>query len=89
MFDLGAGSQFWQLRILFTFAAFFLIIHMLNMLIAIMGNTFSVRSGIASQTRMRDHLKFIIANWHLSNKAFEGEKASLKYIITAFNQDNN
>lgn len=60
MYDLGEGSQFIILRILFSFAAFFLIIHMLNMLIAIMGNTYATRSAIASQTRMKDHLKFII-----------------------------
>jgi hypothetical protein len=37
---------------------------------------------------MRDHLKFVISNWHLSNYAFHN-KASLKYIITAFAQDNS
>lgn len=51
-----------------------------------MGNTFAVRSSIAHQTRMRDHLKFVISNWHLSSYAFE-KKAKLKYIITAFAQD--
>jgi len=44
MFTLGNGGQQWILRALLTFAAFFLIIHMLNMLIAIMGNTFAERS---------------------------------------------
>lgn len=90
MYDLGDGSQFFLLRILFSCAAFFLIIHMLNMLIAIMGNTYSTRSVIASQTRMKDHLKFIIQNWHLGNKAFgEEDKKSIKYIITAFAQNTS
>ena len=88
MYDLGKGSQFWLLRVLFSFAAFFLIIHMLNMLIAIMGNTYSTRSEIASMTRIKDHLNFVISNWHLGDKAFGSEdKKSLKYIITAFAQD--
>lgn len=88
MYGFGEGNQSWLLHALFTFAAFFLIIHMLNMLIAIMGNTFSTRSEIAPMTRMRDHLKFVISNWHLSDTAFEN-KSQLKYIITAFAQDQS
>ena len=65
---------------------------MLNMLIAIMGNTFSERSSIKSQIRMRDHLRFVISNWYLSDLAFEN-KSQLKYIVTAFaateNADNS
>jgi hypothetical protein len=88
MYDLGTASQSWILYILFSFAAFFLIIHMLNMLIAIMGNTYTTRSEIASMTRIKDHLNFVISNWHLGNKAFgEEDKKSIKYIITAFAQD--
>jgi hypothetical protein len=55
---------------------------MLNMLIAIMGNTYIRRSAIASQTRMRDHLFFIVENWHLTSYSFKN-KDQLKYIITA------
>jgi hypothetical protein len=34
---------------------------------------------------MRDHLRFVISNWHLSDFAFRKEKkSSLKYIVTAF-----
>ena len=40
-FDLGLGSQKPYLFLLNIFAQFILLIHMLNMLIAIMGNTFS------------------------------------------------
>lgn len=53
------------------------------MLIAIMGNTFTERSGIADQIRIRDHLKFVVRNWYLNDLAFEN-KDRLKYIITAF-----
>ena len=52
------------------------------MLIAIMGNTFSTRNLIASEIRVRDHLKFVIDNWYLSDLAFEN-KHKLNFIITA------
>ena len=32
---------------------------------------------------MRDHLKFVIQNWHLNKLAFENKK-QIKYIVTAF-----
>ena len=35
---------------------------------------------------MRDHLKFVISNWYLSNLAFKN-KNKLKYIVTAFVAD--
>jgi len=32
---------------------------------------------------MRDHLRFVISNWYLSDLAFK-KKGQLKYIVTAF-----
>ena len=58
------------------------------MLIAIMGNTFAVRSEIASEIRIRDHLWFVLHNWYLSDLAFE-DKNRLKYVITAFAVEEN
>ena len=55
---------------------------MLNMLIAIMGNTFAERSLLTVQIRMRDHLKFVIDKWHLIDGAFK--KSNVNYVITAF-----
>jgi hypothetical protein len=55
----------------------------LNMLIAIMGNTFSERSQRQKEIMLRDHLNFIVDNWHLSSLAISNKK-KIKYIITAF-----
>ena len=40
-FSVGNSSQYWILVILFVGTTFFIMIHMLNMLIAVMGDTFS------------------------------------------------
>ena len=53
------------------------------MLIAIMGNTFSERSEVAQQIMTRDHLKFVMDNYHLMNFAIKNVKR-VKYIVTAF-----
>ena len=74
-----------MLYLVFALAAFIILIHLLNMLIAIMGNTFAERSGVAHQIRVRDHLAFVIKNWHLNEVAFgKGEISNSKYIIAAF-----
>jgi hypothetical protein len=82
-FDLGLGSQKPYLFLLNIFAQFILLIHMLNMLIAIMGNTFSQRNEVADQIKMKDHLGFVIDNWYLMSYAL-GDTKQIKYIITAF-----
>lgn len=53
------------------------------MLIAIMGNSFSNRNEVVDEIMAKDHLYFVMDNWHLINLAFK-DKASIKYIITAF-----
>ena len=62
-----------------------MIIHLLNMLIAIMGNTFSNREPVRDLIRLRDHLTFVIEHWYMNYLVFnKKDKASTKYIITAF-----
>jgi hypothetical protein len=46
MFAYGDASQKVYLNTLFIAAQFILLIHLLNMLIAIMGNTFAIRNEI-------------------------------------------
>ena len=76
-------------------AQFVLLIHMLNMLIAIMGDTFSRRNEVAEQIKIKDHLAFVIDNWYLQDLAFSiGQhfginKNQIKYIITAFHLDHD
>jgi len=59
-----------------------MIVHMLNMLIAIMGSTYMSRSEVAHNIRTRDHLKFVINNWHLKSNFKDLDK--MKYIVCAF-----
>lgn len=61
-----------------------LFITFLNMLVAIMGNTFNTRVAIIDETIIQDHLGFVVDNWHLLKVAFLFKTKSVKYIITAF-----
>ena len=81
-FYYGDGSQEFVLNTLFFVSTFLIITHFLNMLIAIMGNTFGERAEVQSQIMSRDHLRFVIDNYHLLPLAIR-DKSSLKYIITA------
>ena len=64
-FWLGNQENEYILVLLFVVTAFIMIVHMLNMLIAIMGNTYIERSPVAKYIRIRDHLRFVMENWHL------------------------
>jgi len=58
-FSVGNSSQYWILVILFVGTTFFIMIHMLNMLIAVMGDTFSQRGEIATELNYKNHLGFV------------------------------
>ena len=64
-FQVGKGSQFIVLTILYGITTFIIMIHLLNMLIAVMGNTFTQRAEIAVELNYQNHLRFIRYNWHL------------------------
>jgi hypothetical protein len=81
-FWLGNQQSAFLLVFFFTASTFMMIIHLLNMLIAIMGNTYMSRNEVAHNIRSRDHLKFVIENWEL-NQYFEN-RDKLKYIVTAY-----
>ena len=81
-FWLGNQQSAFLLVFFFTASTFMMIIHLLNMLIAIIGNTYMSRNEVAHNIRSRDHLKFVIENWEL-NQYFEN-RDKLKYIVTAY-----
>ena len=62
---------------------------MLNMLVAIMGNTFNTRIQIIDECIVQDHLFFVVDNWHLLKIAFLFRTKSVKYIITAFFKEDD
>ena len=82
----GDMSQRWILFPLCIFSSFLMLIHLLNMLIAIMGNTFAERSQVAEEIKSKDHLVFVLDNWHLLDKAFTNMKDA-RYIIAAMYAD--
>ena len=82
-FNFGNGSQSTILHILFSMVSFLMTVHLLNMLIAIMGNTFNARVEIEAEIQLRHHLRFIMDNWNLKDNVFY-DKKQIKYLIAAF-----
>lgn len=57
------------LWLLFVAATFFVLIHMLNMLIAVMTETFTINNENKLETRLKEHLQFVVDEWSvLKNK---------------------
>ena len=83
MFKLGDRSQFFELQILFFISVFFLNIHLLNMLIAVMSNTLNDRTEKLKEIMLHNHLKFVTDNFFLIDFAFN-EPKKIRYIIVAF-----
>ena len=74
------------LLVIFVAGSTYLVIVLLNMLIAIMQNTFTKRRGVAEQVKIKDHLKFVLDNWHLMDYALPN-KSSMKYVIACLIQN--
>ena len=85
-FKIGEKSQRWILFPIAIVSSFLMLIHLLNMLIAIMGNTFAERSQFAEEIKSKDHLVFVLDNWHLLDKAFSNMQDA-RYIIAAMYAD--
>lgn len=77
-----------MLYTLYFFCTFLMLIHLTNMLIAIMGETFSNRREVTEQIKMKDQLRFVMDNWHWKDHTFKDIK-KYKYIIAAFNFEDN
>lgn len=69
-YDLGDGSQKLWLQGLHFTANFLIVLHLLNMLIAIMGATYGTRDEVGHQIMKKDHLRFVMDNWILMHFAF-------------------
>ena len=72
-FHYGTAGQKLALYILFVMVSFLMMIHLLNMLIAIMGESFAARSAFIEQIKLKDHLDFVLMYWYLMNECFEEE----------------
>ena len=68
---------------LYVFSTFVFILHLFNMLIAIMGDTFAKNNEVQNQIKIRDHLGFVLDNWYL-NELQKEKTMQIKYIMSAF-----
>jgi len=73
--------------VLFIWASTYIVAILLNMLIALMQKTFAGRRIVAEQVKIKDHLKFVLDNWHLIDFAMTN-KSSIKYVIACLISDN-
>ena len=86
-FSLGNPSMTGYLYFIYFFSSSLIVILMLNMLIAIMGDTFDKRKTFGKQITVKDHLGYVIDNWYLINSSFRQRK-QIKYLITAYTSDD-
>jgi len=70
------------LWLLFVTATFLVLIHMLNMLIAIMSETFTVNNESEQETRLKEHLQFVVDNWWTIET--EGNRKGFNYLVCAW-----
>jgi uncharacterized protein YhhL (DUF1145 family) len=68
------------LWVLFLLSTFLLLIHLLNMLIAIMGETFTHNNEIKSMQQLKSRLQFVLDNLYINPIR---KKKKIKYIVTA------
>lgn len=81
-FDIGEASQSMYLYGIYVGFQFLMQIHLLNMLIAYMGETFSTNNEKGEQIKVKDHLSFVLDNWYLKEFSL-GNVKNIKYIIAA------
>lgn len=81
----GNQDELPYLKALYYIASFILIIHLLNMLIALMGNQLSDNTENQYLIRQQEKLKFVLDKWAYKNLIFGSEDdQKLKFIICAF-----
>lgn len=69
------------LSILFVLLSFFMCIHMLNMLIAIMGQSFDKNAEVAESNKKVSQLEFVVNNWWIHPIK---NKSDIVYFMGAF-----
>ena len=70
------------LILLFVGLSFFMCIHLLNMLIAIMGESFSQNNEVREAKKKISQLQFVVENWWLDPIK---DKQKIVYLVAAFN----
>ena len=85
-YEAGDGNYTIILWIMFVLASFLLLIHLLNMLIAIMGETFAANNETKKMQQLKSHLRFVMDNWWIDPIK---DKHKIKYLITAFLKEDD
>jgi hypothetical protein len=80
-YPLGDAKQQTMLWLLFVVATFILMIHLLNMLVAIMGEAFARLNEVKDMQQIRSHLRFVLDNQFMDPIK---DKEKISYLITAF-----
>lgn len=85
-YDLGENQyDHAVLWILFVAASFVLLIHLLNMLIAIMGESFTQNNEQKAVRRSQSHLRFVLDNWWFNEvDSNEDRNKKIIYLVTSF-----
>ena len=91
-FNFGNETERMYLYPLYLVSSFILVIHMLNMIIAIMSETFEERNAHAEQIRLQAHLIHVKDTWNIVTLfenwinwyRFRHYHRTSKYIICAF-----
>ena len=87
-YDKGADvdpTSYFMLWFYFVIACFLLLIHFLNMLIAIMGETFAENNQVKQMAQLKNHLRFVMDHWWVDPIA---DKHKIQYLITAFHKED-
>lgn len=72
------------LWVLFVAATFLVLIHMLNMLIAVMTETFTVNNENKQETRLKEHLQFVVDNWFTLKTKTNSKSTYANYLVAAW-----
>ena len=85
--DYSGSSMSWVLAILFILLSFLMCIHLLNMLIGIMGQSFDKNNQLADSNKKISQLEFVVNNWWINPIK---NKEDIVYFVAAFsvNDDN-
>jgi hypothetical protein len=75
------GDKNWfTLTLLWAGCSALLAVHLMNMLIAIMGDTFTINNDTKHITVLKQHLNFVLSNWY--KKPIKNQER-IRYLITA------
>lgn len=85
-FEVGKDpTNYYFLLLLYVLGTFYLVIHMLNMLVAIMGEAFSIHREKSDILMQRERLGFIIDKWFFKEMILY--KSMIQYVIDLLNKN--